>query len=122
MSTGQATVEVVLVTPLLLALGIALVWLALVAAHQVALVDAARAAARAASAGGDEAAARAAAVDAAPGLDPARLELSLTRGGGLVDVRVRYRQPPPLRLLAGLVPTVSLSDEQKSMDESDDSS
>ena len=119
-SSGQATVEVALVMPLLVALGVALVWLALIAAHQVAVVDATRAAVRVASAGGDDSAVRAAAVDAAPGLDPAFLEVSMTRTAGRVDVRVRYRQPPPMHVIAAFVPAVTLTDEQILSDESDE--
>ena len=119
-ASGQATVEVALVMPLLVALGVALVWLALIAAHQVAVVDATRAAVRVASAGGDEAAIRAAAVDAAPGLDPALLDVSMTRTAGRVDVRVRYRQPPPMHVIAAFVPAVTLTDEQILSDESDE--
>ena len=119
---GQATVEVALVMPVLVALGVALVWLALIAAHQVAVVDATRAAVRVASAGGDEAAVRAAAVDAAPGLDPALLDVSMTRTAGRVDVRLRYHQPPPVHVIAALVPSVTLVDEQILSDESDEQS
>ncbi len=57
---GQATVEFALVLPLLLLLTVAVVQVARVTAHQIAVVDAARAGARVAAVGPDDAAVRAA--------------------------------------------------------------
>ena len=117
---GQATVEVALVVPLLAALALCLVWVAMIGAHQIAIVDAGRAAVRVASVGGDDAACRVAAVTAAPGLDPARMDLRFTRSGGQVRVRVRYREAPPLAVLGRLVAPMTLEDEEISPDESDE--
>jgi Flp pilus assembly protein TadG len=90
---GSAVVEFALVLPILLLLCLALVQIGLLARDQLLLVQAARAGSRQAVVDPDDAAVRSAALDAAPGLDPARVEVTVVRAGGLgqpVEVTVGY--------------------------------
>ena len=110
---GQAAVELALCLPLLAAIGLALLQVALVARDQVVLTHAAREAARAAAVSAEPDAARRAALAGAH-LDPSRLEVEvLGRGkpGSRVSVVVRYRAPTDLPLIGPLVGDVRLHAE-----------
>jgi Flp pilus assembly protein TadG len=90
---GSAVVEFALVLPILLLLCLALVQVGLLARDQLLLVQAARAGSRQAALDPEDSAVRSAALDAAPGLDPARVEVTVVRAGGLgkpVEVTVDY--------------------------------
>ena len=90
---GSAVVEFALVLPILLLLCLALVQVGLLARDQLLLVQASRAGSRQAAVDPDDGAVRVAALDAAPGLDPARVEVTVVRAGGVgqpVVVTVDY--------------------------------
>ena len=103
---GQATVELVLVLPLVVLLSLLVVQVALLARAQVLVTHAAREGARAAAVDPVPAAARAAAEAGAP-LDPARLDVRFEGGhasGDRVAVEVRYRVATDVALVGPLVP------------------
>ncbi len=107
---GQAAVELALVLPLVAALLLAVVQVALVVRDQVLVVHAAREAARAAAVDPSPEAARRAAVAGAP-LEPARLQLQLGSGrspGEPVDVTVSYRSPTFVPVIGPLLPDVAV--------------
>jgi hypothetical protein len=89
---GQASVELVALVPLLLAVGLAAAQLLAVGYSSVLAGNAAEAGALAVAGGGD---ARAAAKDALPGWSRARVSV---QGG---EVRVELRPPTLLRVLTG---------------------
>jgi Flp pilus assembly protein TadG len=91
-TAGQASVELVALVPLLLAVGLAAAQLLAVGYSSVLAGNAAEAGALALAGGGD---ARAAAQDALPGWSRARVSV---RGG---EVRVELRPPTLLRALTG---------------------
>lgn len=91
---GSAVVEFALVLPVLLLLCLALVQIGVLGRDQLLLVQAARAGSRQAVVDPEDGPARLAALEAAPGLDPARVEVTVDRTGGLgqpVEVTVGYR-------------------------------
>lgn len=107
---GQATVEVVLVLPVVIGLVLAVVQIGLVARDQLLLIHAAREAARAAAVDptpdGASSAAR-----AAGGLRPDRLGVDLGPVGGpgqRLVVTVRYAAPTEVPLVGLLVPDIPL--------------
>jgi Flp pilus assembly protein TadG len=105
--SGQASVELVLVLPLLLTLGLVLVQAAAVLRDQLAVVHAAREAARAASVDGDPAAARDAAWAVRPG---ASIHMEARPvPGRLLAVTVRYRSPTRMPVVGRLLPDPLLS-------------
>lgn len=110
---GQATVEFVLVLPLVLVVCLAVVQVAVVARRDVLVAHVAREAARAAAVEPDDTAAlgaaRAAAVRASP-LDSRRLSVTLTRLGELVEVTVRYDDPTDVAVVGRLVGSVRLQE------------
>ena len=116
---GQATVEVALVLPILVAFAAAVVWVAVVASHQVAVIEGARAAARAASAGDDDRGALGAARRAAPGLDQDHLQLNISRTDARISVVLTYREQAPLSLLDRFVPEIALRGQEILQRESD---
>ncbi|HEX7097162.1 MAG TPA: TadE/TadG family type IV pilus assembly protein [Acidimicrobiales bacterium] len=103
---GQATVELVLVLPLVFALVLAVAQVAVVARAHVLVGAAARDAARAAAVG-DVAGARQAALDGS-GLDPARTEVDVDVGATVVTARVRYRDPTTVPIVGRLVGDVTV--------------
>jgi Flp pilus assembly protein TadG len=105
---GQATVELVLVLPLLVTLLLAVVQVALVARTHVLVSAAARDAARAAAVDGDADGARQAALDGS-GLDPARLDVEVVFDAQLVRATVTYRDPTAVPLVGRLVGDVTVS-------------
>jgi TadE-like protein len=111
--SGQATVELALVLPLLAVLMLALVQAVVLARDQLLVTHAAREAARAAAVDPDPGAPRRAAIRAGP-LDPGRLEVDTgPRGtvGTSVRVEVRYREPTTLPIVGRAIGDVTLSSE-----------
>lgn len=108
---GQAAVELALVLPLVAALALVLLQVALVVRDQVLVVHAAREAARSAAVSDEPGAARAAAL-AGAGLVPHRAEVETSARGGAgsrVRVLVRYVSATDLPLVGPLVGDVELS-------------
>ena len=104
--TGQATVELALVLPLVLALFVLLLQVALVGRDEILVVHAARDAARAEAVTPDLSIARAAAHRTLPG---ASVRV-LARGavGGSTRVEVTYVSRTDLPLIGALIPDVTL--------------
>jgi Flp pilus assembly protein TadG len=101
-------VEFALVLPLVLILGLATLQVALLTKDQLVVQGAARAGAREAAVSTDDADARTAAIDAAPSLDPARIDVAVERAGGTdrpVVVTVTYRAPIAMPVVAWLLPS-----------------
>jgi Flp pilus assembly protein TadG len=94
---GQATVELVLVLPLIAMLVLGIAQLSVVIAAQVRVVDASRAAARAAAVDADPAAAARAV--AAAGLVGPAASVQVTRHDGMVTAEVRFRVPARVPLV-----------------------
>jgi Flp pilus assembly protein TadG len=105
-------VEFALVLPILMVVALALVQVGVLARDELLVTQAARAAAGQAAVDADEAGIRSAAVEAAPGLDPADMEVSVARSGGRgepVTVAVAYEAPTTIPLIGWLFPpSVSL--------------
>lgn len=89
---GQATVELALLTPLLMLMALLLVQLALTARDQIMVIHSAREAARAVAVSSESSVARPAAL-AASRLDPQRLRVRVDERPGNVSVRLDYRSP-----------------------------
>ena len=110
---GSATVEFALVLPLILTMAVALLQVGLFAKDALIAQDAARAGARQAAVSTDDGEARQSAVDAAAGLDPDLLDVTVTRDsgvGGSVTVRVVYHAPVSVPLVQWLFPnTIDLT-------------
>jgi hypothetical protein len=107
---GQATVELALCLPVVAVALLLVVQVGLVAHDQVLVVHAAREAARAAAVG--------APLPVLDGLDPARSDVVVERGGeGRVRVRVRYRSPTAVPIVGPLVPDAFLTAETTMRDE-----
>jgi Flp pilus assembly protein TadG len=107
---GQAAVELALCLPLLAAIGLALLQVALVVRDQVLVTHAAREAAREAAVSAEPGAARGAALAGAH-LDGDRLHVEVRgRGdtGSRVTVVVRYRSATDVPLIGALVGDVEL--------------
>ena len=108
---GQATVEVALVLPVVVLLGLAVVQVGVLAYEQLLVTAATREAVRAAAVSTVESDARRAA-ETTGHLDPARLTVSVTRASGegaVVRVDVRYTAPTDVPLVGVLLPEVPLS-------------
>lgn len=104
---GQATVEFALLLPLVLLLLMAVVQVGLVVRDQVAVVHAAREAARAAAVDPDPRHARFAGRRVVEGAEVEVLERGAI--GEPVEVRVRYRAPTRVPLVGALVPEPTLT-------------
>jgi Flp pilus assembly protein TadG len=110
---GQATVELVVVLPVVVAITLVVVQVAVVARRSVLVAHAAREAARAAAVEPDPATARASAREAAvssSGLDPTRVQVEITVDARDVVVVVRYDDPTDVALLGRLVGPVRLQE------------
>lgn len=107
--SGQATVELVLILPLLFTLGLVLAQGALVLRDQLALVHAAREAARAASVDPDPVPAREAAAAVLPGASVDMDADPRPPAGELLTVTVRYRSRTTLPGVGLLLPDPLLS-------------
>lgn len=111
-SAGQATVELAMVTPLLIVLVLGMVQLGVVVRDRVAMSHAARVASRAAVVDPSTAAARQAAA-ASTNLDPGRLSVRTSGGtasGDLVTVTVTYRCPTDVPLVGRFLGDVEFSE------------
>jgi Flp pilus assembly protein TadG len=106
---GQATVELVLVLPVLFTVALGLVQVALVARDAVAVQHAAREAARAAAVDPSPRAAQAAAERVLPGATATVSQRGAV--GEPVRVRVDYRSPTDVPLLGPLLPDADLHAE-----------
>jgi Flp pilus assembly protein TadG len=109
--SGQATVELALVLPLLAVLMLALVQAVVLARDQLLVTHAAREAARAAAVDPDPGAPQRAAAGAGP-LDPGRLQVDTSPRGAVgtsVRVEVRYREPTTLPIVGRAIGDVTLS-------------
>ena len=107
---GQATVELALVLPLLLALTVVLVHVGLLVRAQVLVVHAAREAARAAAVDPRPHAARHAA-ESVRGLDPARLSVTTRRDGPRVTAIVSYQAATNVRFLCRKLPEIAVKEQ-----------
>ncbi|MDQ6698218.1 MAG: pilus assembly protein [Actinomycetota bacterium] len=108
--SGQATVELALLLPVIMMLVLAVLQVGLVARDQVLVTNAAREAARAAAVDGRSGAALAAARRSGP-LDPAELRVVVGRrgaAGSTVRVVVHYRSVTDAPLVGPLVGDVDL--------------
>jgi Flp pilus assembly protein TadG len=107
---GQATVELVLVLPVVVLLALIVAQAAVLARDQLLVVHAAREAARAAAVEPDPGAARSAATEAGP-LDEQRLRTEVRgRGerGSRVTATVSYRAPTTVPLVGWLLGDLTL--------------
>lgn len=106
-ATGQATVELVLVLPVVAMLALALLQAALVGRDQIAVVHAAREAARRASVDPSAGAAQEAAAEVIPGavVDQPRARPPV---GSTIAVEVGYRSPTDVPVVGPLLPDVPL--------------
>ena len=105
---GSAVVELALVLPVLFLILLAVVQVGLLARDRLLVQEAARAGARAASVSLEDGDVRATMLRAAPGLDPARLDITVTREGGqgtVVTVEVEYRARIAGPIAGWLLPT-----------------
>jgi Flp pilus assembly protein TadG len=105
---GSAVVEFALLLPILLLVLLALVQVGVIAHDRLLLSQASRAGAREAAITDSDSAIRDAALRAAPGLDPARLELAVARTGergSPVTVSVHYDVPIAAVLAGWLLPS-----------------
>lgn len=110
---GQATVEFVMVLPLVVVVCLAVVQVAVVARRDVLVAHAAREAARAAAVEPDPTAAATAAREAAVrsgGLDASRLKVIVSRDVDDVHVTVRYEDPTDVAIVGRLVRSVTLQE------------
>jgi Flp pilus assembly protein TadG len=104
---GSATVEFVLVLPLVLTMALALLQVGLLAKDQLVLMESARAGAREGSVSIADADVEQAAIEAAATLDSSRIEVTVEREGGVgapVTVSVTYQAPIVVPLVAWLFP------------------
>lgn len=117
---GQATVELVLVLPVVVLALLLVIQVGLVARAQVVVVNAAREGARAAAVGGPGAAGPAARQP--PGLRPERVSVDTATepgaSGDLIRVTVRYRAPTDVALVGPLLgdPTLTATVTMRSED------
>jgi pilus assembly protein CpaE len=101
--SGQATVELALLLPVLLVIVMALSSLVLSGRERLRVVRAAGVAARAAAVGDDPHADAAEALGALPGLEPGRLSVEVTIEEDLVTATVTYRRSGSVVRLPGRV-------------------
>ncbi|HEX7167273.1 MAG TPA: TadE/TadG family type IV pilus assembly protein [Acidimicrobiales bacterium] len=104
--------ELALTLPILAALALVIVQVALVARDAVLVEHAARAAAREAAVDARPHEVRRAALRDAPALKPDRLSTETSYGGGSPDtviVRVRYRSPTYVPVVGPLLPDVEIA-------------
>ena len=110
---GSATVEFVLVLPLVLTVAVALLQLGLLVKDQLVVQESARAGARQASVSTDDSTVIQAADDAAPSLDETKLDVTIARdpgAGAPVSVSVTYHAEVTLPIISWLFPaSVDLS-------------
>jgi Flp pilus assembly protein TadG len=103
---GQAAVEIALVLPLVVMFALGALQVAVVARDQLAIEFVAREAARAASVSADPHAAAAAAAQRVTSLAP--IDVSVSVGGDIVRVRVRYVNATDVALVGTAIGDVTL--------------
>ncbi len=96
---GSAVVEFALVLPILLLVCLALVQIGVLARDQLLLVQGARAGARQAAVDPDDGVVRTMVLEAAPGLDPTRVDVTVERAGGRGE---------PVRVTVGYDATIAV--------------
>lgn len=108
---GQATVEFVLVLPVLMVFLLAVVQVGLVVRDQLAVIHAAREGARAASVDdtGNPGGHAATGVGRAGGLEDTRRTVTINVHDGLVTVRVTYRAPTDVPIIGPMLPDHTLT-------------
>ena len=105
---GQATIELALAMPVLCLLLLAVVQLAVVVRDQLAVIEAARAGARAASVSADPATAAARAVHAAVGAGLPEAAVSTSMGARTVTVTVTMREHTDVPMIGALLPDIEV--------------
>jgi Flp pilus assembly protein TadG len=105
---GQATVELVLVVPVLVVLALFLVQVGLVVRSLVLVHHAAREGVRVAAVGGDLERVRQAVVGSS-GLAPSATDVDLRIDGDLATVAVTYRDPTDVPLVGALLPEIPVT-------------
>jgi Flp pilus assembly protein TadG len=120
---GSASVEFVLVLPLVLLMCLALLQVGLLVKDQLVVQGAARAGAREGAVSIDDAEVRQAVVDAAVDIDPTLVDIQVAREGGAgspVTVTVTYHAPVVVPLVSWLFPdTIDLSADAVMRQETD---
>ena len=106
-SSGQATVELALVLPLIAFVALAIGQVALIGRARIMVTHAARAGARVAAVGGSDADVGRE-VAAAGRFDPARLEVTVHRIGASVEVKVDYLVPTVVPIVGPLIDNVTM--------------
>ena len=105
---GQATVELVLVVPVLIVLALFLVQVGLVVRSLVLVHHAAREGVRVAAVGGDLERVREAVVGSS-GLSPGATDVDLRIDGDLATVAVTYRDPTDVPWVGALLPEIPVT-------------
>jgi Flp pilus assembly protein TadG len=105
---ASAAVEFALVLPLVLIMALAVLEVGLLVKDQLVVEECARAGARQASVSTDDGSVRSAAIEAAASLDPNRLDVSVSRSGGVgtaATVTVGYADTISVPLVTWLFPS-----------------
>jgi Flp pilus assembly protein TadG len=104
---GSAAVEFALVLPILLMLALALVQVGLFVRDDLVLAGSARAGARQAAVSADDESVHAAVTQGAPGLDPTRIDVTISRTerGGPATVSVAYSAVQAVPFVGWLFPS-----------------
>ena len=105
---GQATVEVALALPILVIVMLFGVQIALVVRDQIAVIAAAREAARAVVVADGKTAGAQAAITRTAVLTPSRRSVEISQAGGLVTVTIVYRSPTDMPLVGIFIPDITL--------------
>ena len=105
---GQATVEVALALPILVIVMLFGVQIALVVRDQIAVIAAAREAARAVVVADGKTAGAQAAITRTAVLAPSRRSVEISQAGGLVTVTIVYRSPTDMPLVGIFIPDITL--------------
>ena len=106
--SGQATVELAVLLPVVAVLLLAVAQIALLARERVLVTHAAREGARVAAVGGGASAVRTAVVGAGE-LDPAAVEVRVQRRAEVVEVEVVYRARTDLPLVGALMDDATMT-------------
>jgi Flp pilus assembly protein TadG len=104
---GSAAVEFALVLPILLMLALAVVQVGLFVRDDLVVAGSARAGARQAAVSSDDDSVRTAVSQDAPGLDPTRIDVTISRTqrGGPATVSVAYSAPQTVPFVGWLFPS-----------------
>jgi Flp pilus assembly protein TadG len=104
---GSAAVEFALVLPIVLTLALAVVQVGLFVRDDLVLAGSARAGARQAAVSSDDDSVRTAVSQGAPGLDPTRIDVTISRTerGGPAAVSLAYSAPQAVPFVGWLFPS-----------------